>query len=316
MPGSESLNTEIAVDRSCPFLGLGDDPGTSQAFPSIWNHCHRCLPTASPSLKHQREYCLGANYRGCPVYSRTYTAPMPMHLSGPMAPANQTRHIPWHRLALALAVTGALSTLAWGLLNKTVSSAQSGRAGEPGFETASLAGSSTTPAATRPAFSTGLPAGSALADLPPTTPTSGHSYPGISAAATPVRISRNQLDVLIGTDRKFVIHKVLDGESLELYMEKYDTSREAILAVSPNKEVPVWVDALMVIPVGFTDAADLPVLVVYQVKEEQRGVSTEELAKILRVDSQDFKYYNGVTEDWDRPLVGDYYIVPRPAPAP
>jgi hypothetical protein len=129
-----------------------------------------------------------------------------------------------------------------------------------------------------------------------------------------VRTSRNQLDVLLGTDRKFIIHKVLDGESLEQYVEKYDTSREAILAVSPNKEVPVWVDALMVIPVGFTDAAGLPVLVVYQVKEEQRGVSTEELAKILRVDLQDFKYYNGVTEDWDRPLVGDYYIVPRPAP--
>lgn len=314
MPGSESLNREIAVNHTCPFLGLGDDPGTSQSFPSIWNHCHRCLPAAPPNLKHQREYCLGAKYRGCPVFSRTYIAPMPMGLRGPMTPASQPRHLAWGRLALALVAASALFTLAWGLLNRTVLSVQRGRAGELGFESDSLAGSSKTPAATHPAFTSGQPSGSAVTDSPPTTRTPEHSFPAIPAVVTPVRTSRNQLDVLLGTDRKFIIHKVLDGESLEQYVEKYDTSREAILAVSPNKEVPVWVDALMVIPVGFTDAAGLPVLVVYQVKEEQRGVSTEELAKILRVDLQDFKYYNGVTEDWDRPLVGDYYIVPRPAP--
>jgi hypothetical protein len=103
---------------------------------------------------------------------------------------------------------------------------------------------------------------------------------------------------------------------MELYTARYDTSAAAILALSYNKDVPVWVDSLVVIPLGFTDVAGLPVFVVYQVKEEERGISTEELAKMLRVDLQDFKYYNGVTDDGDRPLVGDYFLVPRPSPVP
>jgi hypothetical protein len=72
----------------------------------------------------------------------------------------------------------------------------------------------------------------------------------------------------------------------------------------------------LVIPTGFSDAAKLPSFIVYQVSEQNRGISVEEMAKYLQVSAADLKYYNGWTNAGDRPLVGDYLLVPRRRPMP
>ncbi len=323
MPGLESLNKEIIVTPTCPFLGLEDDAGTSQAFPSIWNICHRCLPIAPPNFKHQREYCLNANHRTCLVYLRPYnTEPMPLHLRAPGNRPNRPRYIPWGRFAITSAVVVALFILGWGVLNQRVLSFEIGKAAEPVFDSGASIMTPPPPAAKTSSASTvkntaALPDPSASVTVTHFTTNTLTSTVSLFSGRTATSVNRkHQLDVPIGTDRKFVIHKVVDGESLELYASRYDTSREAILALSFNKEVPVWVDSLVVIPLGFTNVAGLPAFVVYRVKEEERGISTEALAKRLKVDLQDFKYYNGVTDDGDRPLVGDYFLIPRPRPAP
>jgi hypothetical protein len=122
------------------------------------------------------------------------------------------------------------------------------------------------------------------------------------------------LDVLIGTDYKFVIHKVLTGEDLNQYAAKYNTSVEAIIAVNYGLDSIAWVDTLLVIPVDFTDFSKLPYFVIYKVKREEIGISVENMAKRLRVNPLDLKYYNGWTSPGDRPLVGDLLLVPRPRP--
>jgi hypothetical protein len=122
----------------------------------------------------------------------------------------------------------------------------------------------------------------------------------------------SQLEVPIGTDYKFVIHKVQTGESFESLAAKYNTSAEAIVAVNHGQGPTAWVDALLIIPLGFTDTTKLPGFVIYQVKPEQRGISVENMAKSLRVNPLDLKYYNGWTDPGDRPLVGDLLLVPRP----
>jgi len=319
------LNQADIVNRTCPFLGLEDDAGTAQAFPSIWNCCHRCLPSAPPNLKHQREYCLGGNYRACPVYFRPYAEPLPAHLRASVSPANRPQYIPWGKLAVVLSVVVALFTLGWGVLNQRTLSVDGGKeagtAFDPGMSTRISASQpaakvSSTPTVKSPTEPPAPLASFTIAAPRAITHTPTFAPPSTRAVAAAGHASKHQLDVPIGTDLKFVIHKVLDGENFELYESRYGTSREAIIALSPNKEVPVWVDSLVVIPVGFTDAAGLPVFVVYQVKEEERGISTEELAKRLGVDLKDFKYYNGMVENGDRPLVGDYFLVPRPSPVP
>lgn len=95
------------------------------------------------------------------------------------------------------------------------------------------------------------------------------------------------------------------------FAAKYNTSEEAIVAINLTKKNPGWSGTLLVIPVGFTDFVELPSFIVYQVQEKDRGVSVDTMAKYLRVDPLQLKYYNGWTSVGDRPLVGDYLLVPR-----
>jgi hypothetical protein len=56
--------------KSCPFLGMIDDPATFTSFPSLWNCCHNAKPVEAVELTHQQNYCLNENFRTCPVYLR------------------------------------------------------------------------------------------------------------------------------------------------------------------------------------------------------------------------------------------------------
>jgi len=135
----------------------------------------------------------------------------------------------------------------------------------------------------------------------------------ITPVATAITFAgQHQLEVPIGTDYKFIIHRVLGGENLEQYATKYDTSVQAIIALNYAPITPLWSNMLVVIPLGFTDYVKLPSFKVYQVKETDRGISVEDLAAYLHVSPLDLKYYNGWTQDGDRPLVGDFLLVARP----
>jgi hypothetical protein len=124
------------------------------------------------------------------------------------------------------------------------------------------------------------------------------------------------LDIPIGTDYIFVIHRVVAGETLTQIADRFDTNVEAILAVNGSIKNPGWSGTLLVVPFGFSDVVKLPSFVVYRVEERDRGISVEKLAKYLRVSPLDLKYYNGWINDGDRPLVGDFLLVPRPTSLP
>lgn len=103
----------------------------------------------------------------------------------------------------------------------------------------------------------------------------------------------------------------MSGENLNQYAATYNTSVEAILAVSYELKTPVWVDSLVIIPVGFTDVADLPSFEAYQLSGSGRSV--EALAQELGVSAADLKYYNAIG-DGESLLVGDWLIIPRTKP--
>jgi hypothetical protein len=99
---------------------------------------------------------------------------------------------------------------------------------------------------------------------------------------------------------------------MDQYAEKYHTSVDAILAVNYNLKTPMWVDALVIIPVGFTDVSSLPSFETYVVTET--GRTAESLAQELGVDPRDLKYYNAIG-DGEALLVGDWLLIPRARPS-
>lgn len=154
------------------------------------------------------------------------------------------------------------------------------------------------------------------------------SSPTLTPSITPTKfVSKHQLDVPIGTDRKFIIHRLEEGESLDPHVLEYNTSIEAVLAINYYLYLtnPVKRDVLIVFPLNFADVSGLHVLTIYQMPESIhgvnpnlkvlnfRGINYEDLVLYLRnhINLEDFKYYNGITEPGDRPLVGDYFLIPQ-----
>jgi hypothetical protein len=306
-------------NRTCPSIGLMDDADTSLGYPSNWNYCHRSKPIAPPRFRHQEEFCLSGKYSQCPVFLSQQVAPLPEDLRIPRSTSDLTRNNIRRNLVIALMVFIAVMALGWGIASQGMFAAPGiGKATQTSFATALSTVTATSlplptmnvsPPPTLTYTMTVHVLSSFITDTPTYTPT---LYRTTTPSSTP-----SKLDVPFGTDYKFVIHKASGGERFEQFATQYNTSVEAIQAINYNNITnPLFSDVFLVIPVGFTDVAKLPRFVVYFVKENERGISVEMLAKRLRVNPLDLKYYNGWTNAGDRPLVGDYLLVPRPRPIP
>jgi hypothetical protein len=122
------------------------------------------------------------------------------------------------------------------------------------------------------------------------------------------KVFTRSLDMPIGREKKFIIHRVGLGENLQQYAEVHRTSADAIIRVNYSLFVPLWVDALVVIPVGFTDVEMIPYFEPYQV--QANNLSLETLAGELGTNLQDFKFYNNFKEG-EMVYRGDWVLVPR-----
>ncbi|MBI5965731.1 MAG: LysM peptidoglycan-binding domain-containing protein [Chloroflexi bacterium] len=288
------MSNASSTNRTCPSLGLLDDAETSLAFPSIWNCCYRSRPIAPPKLKYQEEFCLCENHRECPLFLSGQAAPLPGHIRAPRGRKKRVKKFLWRTLFVFLIVIGVVSALAWNIWDQGVFSSFTF---EKANETAPAAYSPTTPYTPSPevtASASPAPTLTSMAALRTRTP------------AAP--LSKHQLELPIGTDHKFLIHSVLEGENLDQYAPKYNTSVEAIMAVNHTLQPPVWVGTLVVIPIGFTDVSDLPSFEIYMITES--GMTVELLAQKFSIDPLDLKYFNAIN-DGERLLVGDWFLIPR-----
>lgn len=166
-----------------------------------------------------------------------------------------------------------------------------------------------------PSSSTSLPIFTATITLFPTlTPTAPTSTPTITFTATPVilktatQIPPHSLEVPIGKDQLYLIHKVADGENLSTLAEKYKTSLEAILEVNSTLVIPIRIDAVVIIPLKNDDPLGLPKLEPYQVTQSQ--ITPETLAELLKVDLALFKSLNDF-KDGEELVKGNWVLIPR-----
>jgi len=307
------LNRTSQLEQPCVSLGLADDAKTSLGFPSNWNACHRSKPKATPNFKHQEEFCLGGMYAACPLYLSSQEMPLPkdLQISGHSSELTREKYRANPLIVPMILIIGL--GLVWGLFrNRSLPSDL-----EPAAQTGGGSAAASANAVTIPAHNVRLtPSLTPFAPLiifgakgSPTQP------PTIAPTIPPTSISsKHQLEVLIGTDLQFMIHKVLKTETLIQIAAKYNTSVAAIESINFLLPNPGYSGTLIIIPVGFDDVTKLPGFVVFQVMASDRGISIENLAKRLKVNPLDLRYYNGWTSVGDRPLVGDYLLVPRLRP--
>jgi LysM repeat protein len=328
------MSTAVHDGRICPYLGLADDAQTSLAFPSAWNTCHRHQPGVVPSLHHQTEFCLVEQHVQCPVYLNQQ-ATLPRHQRS-VTQTPKARSSPLLALLGGLILIVVLGGLGWTFLSPGA------------FLSTPTSTLTFTPRPTRtstftPTFTfTAIPTFTRTPSLTPTlgtvtasfTPTRTASFtptatltrtatftPSATFTRTPSKtvtpshtpsqtqiLSKHSLEVQIGSKYPFLIHKVRVGENMNQYAEKYQTSVASIVLVNHSLKTPLWVDTLVVIPVGFTDVKDLPSFDAYMVTEEQ---SVEALAKELGVSPADLSLYNAIAAG-DLLQTGDWILVPYP----
>jgi hypothetical protein len=279
------MQASDSISEHCVHLGLQNDPQTALGYPSEWNLCHRVRPPASVRVGHQVDVCLKPAYLDCPVYrAEGAVGQLPPQLRG--QPSAALRRVDWNggrAVWLILLVVLALLAVWWGRHFLPLQSIFAiGKGPVPAVvvsPTASVEGTGT-------ALSTPEPQQTDIPILPTFYPSNVPViFPTLSFGAC-----GHALDEEFGTDIKFVIHHVRNGENLDIYTERYQTSQAAIQAVNFSMPVPIWTDWIIVIPLGATDVTGLPSFEPHQVTG--RSLSLSEIVSQWNVDEVSFQKYN------------------------
>jgi hypothetical protein len=308
-------------DGPCAYLGVKEDPATCLGYPSAWNNCHRARPPAAVRLTYQQQYCLTAQHGQCAVFQSEKIGPLPSSM--------REKHVhPTRRLRGGLLVAALLAALAlvsgalW-YLGVPPSLAQSAPhvAGTPRLagpdSVLNGPGSPTVPAASALDLA-GLP----TADTPMPSrlnsssggPAFGTPSPTAQIASTSTQACGHQLDEPIGVGRKFVIHRVQSGDTLEGYTAVYGTDLASIEAVNAEAVLPLRPDQIIVIPLNQKAIAGVPAFETFEVYQKDARIS-KVAAMVGSSDVGDFLFYNGYTYTQCLTFAG-WVLAPRSQPRP
>ena len=144
-------------------------------------------------------------------------------------------------------------------------------------------------------------------DLPLVTGVSTPSaLPGAQPTATITRIPQ-ELETLIGLNYIFKIHRVKQGESLDLLAQINGTTTAALFAVNYQLSTPLKAQQVIILPVNQSDVSGLPPFEPYRVAED---TSLATLAAEQGVDPTQIQFYNGLGNS-DQLHAGEWIILPR-----
>jgi len=283
----------------CPHIGLEDDPATSLGYPSAWNCCHRAKPIAVAGLDHQRAYCLTAKHTICPLFLEPEGSPMPAELQAQDIRPGRNNRALWRTVAALVVLVALVAVVVWQGIARGFFFLPS----QPGTSTS-------TPTLTE------LPALPSEATFT-LTPTGGATPTGLGPTLVPTKtplpsptmqpILKLALESPLGLNKEFVIHRMVEGESLDRLAGKYGTTVALIQAANYYLPSPIQVNWTVIIPVGKIDLQGVPAFQPYMVVA---GMTVDEFAQSISVDASTLSYYNGLTVTY-RLSPGDWLLVPR-----
>lgn len=277
----------------CPFLGLSDDPGTALAYPSVGNCCHHAKPVASVRNGMQARYCLLPGYVKCPVYLRSDLQPLPPDFIGEGRLSSGMRK--WV-VGGVLLVT--ILVLAFVIVQSNAASFIWKKKPTPDANSQVLLTVTAIIRNTQMA-----------ATIQPSPTTTATEFPTLMVPSpAPTSIPMHELEMPIGTNPPFVIHRVQAGESFIRFEEDYSTTKAAILAVNYGMESSLWANSIIIIPVGVTDVTGLPAFLPYQVTEA--NLTVEQLALNAGADLATLKQYNALPDGYVF-SEGEWVLIPK-----
>jgi LysM repeat protein len=279
-------------DQVCPYLGLSDDPGTALAYPSTSNCCHHARPVESVRGSYQVKVCLTNGYIQCPVYLRPDLIPLPPEVQVRVSSIKRVKRRWWILLILVIVLIAVFLLTRPDLFNAAPLPTT-----QPDTDTQALL------------TITAIFASTQTATIQTPVPTQADKItPTVTMTSMPTPSPVHQLEMPIGKDPSFVIHRVQPGESYIRFMQEFQTSKEAILAVNYGVEPSLWADSLLVIPLGVTDATGLPAFTVYQVAEQ--NLTIEQLALNQSADLATLKQYNDLPDGYAF-SEGEWVLIPH-----
>jgi hypothetical protein len=281
----ESQSNKFSV-ATCKFLGLKTDPRSLASYPSGANCCYGCTPESTPSLAHQREFCLSDNHKNCPVFSADNLTHMPEEYTLKSNGKTKGGFGFWPAIIAIGILLGLVASAILALPNLLP-------------ERADSVWSTPTPPLPSPVVSTNSARATTASAEP--TPTST-----IEPSPIP-EIILLPLQTELGTEYKVIIHRTARGDNLSSLAEMHGSWDQAILDATYNLVPPITAGKLIVIPVNNRNWQDQPPLEPYQIT--QPAISLDDLAQILGVDVTLLIYYNG----YEGYLIqqGSWVVIPR-----
>ncbi len=286
----------------CPYLGLKDDPETSISYPSVSNVCLHSINKVTPNLNYQKSVCLTKAYADCFVYLSPDEKELPESLQDLTGQKHKKKKrmirfglifLVLLLIGLAVIFRGQWSFRIEGLLMPAWQKTQQVRTYQPlpTIPATQFPDVEFTPTSSQSKRSTATPTQKTMRSPTIT------MVPSTLALETP-----------IGSWVQFIIHRTLPGESLEQFANQYNTTVDVIRSVNYNLPNVLYVDRLIIIPIGVQDDVELPAFEAYQVVD--RGLNVDELAAKLSVKPEELLSYNNIPSDYIFNN-GDWILVPR-----
>lgn len=306
-------NSNELKNQFCPYLGLKFDPKTWVGYPSPLNYCHRVKPLAVPKFEHQISHCLSKNFIDCPIVYGGPGQRMPKAIQSQSIQRATLKKIIKIEVMIGVALIAViLGAIFWNQIIAGIAQIgeSASREAQTNTQESIFTKTASPTAELTPTFANTSTATIENSPNPTQTPIppSETPLPPTSTIEPPILA----LETPIGRDKKFIIHAVIPGESLELYAKNYNTTVPAIRAV--NYDLPSFLplDWVVIIPLNTSDVTDIPPFEPFEVKE---AISVGTLAEILSVDLTDLRLYNRIPSGYAL-NPGEWILIPRETPKP
>jgi hypothetical protein len=278
----------------CPYLKLENNSNKGLAYLSPSNACYKISTPQLVSLAYQEEICLSGRSAVCPVMAAGFTGSLPSEIRGKRDPWIKIRKIS-KRLTSVLAFIFLLAVIGYMLVTSGAANA----------------------------FLTLLPF-----YVPPVQAWFGvSSKPAYKPILTvtpgtiiPTQVNDNGQDLILGPEKQYTVHIVLEGETLEVLAKTYHMTPEAIKKVNPL--VNYGVEPLMVL-VMVPGNQDLKELVPLKVLRIDKVTSLQNFLNDYQINQTVFNSLNMISDEQIQPgewIILPYYakftILPTPSPTP